>query len=269
MALGWSVSGAFAQTAETNVDVTSAAAMARAQRAASNPMRVILEASKIKRRVTEGEAAELAASADAQRKPAARVLVAAQVPSNSSGRPVAAVAVAAVPVVAVPVAATAPTSLPVAATGPNPSPAPAVMQTVSMQPQPQPQPQPITAEPLVLLESPAPAPLSTAVLSLVSPAAGLNDVALAVAVMPASKPRMLNMVSPDIPARVLQQAGRIGEVLVDLALRRDGSVASVTVLPPASRLIQRYVVQALEKWVYEPMAQETVHRVQLVFNDEP
>jgi hypothetical protein len=264
VALGWFTTGGFAQSVDTGVDATSAAAMARAQRAASNPMRVILEASKIKRRVPEGELVETAASAppvvsaEAPRKPVVKVLAATPAPPNNS-RPAAAL-VALAPAAALAANPSAAPALPQAAPAPAlpPTPAPAV-------------PQAATVEPAVAADTPAAAPaaLLAVAAAMPSPAAAPDPAVLASAALPAAKPRMLSMVAPDIPARVLQQAGRIGEVLVDLALRRDGSVASVNMLPPASRLIQRYVVQALEKWRYEPLEQDTVHRVQLVFNDEP
>jgi predicted P-loop ATPase/GTPase len=82
------------------------------------------------------------------------------------------------------------------------------------------------------------------------------------------KPQIVSMVEPVIPVRVQDDVGRIGEVSVDLTIRADGSVAAVTVLPPAPRQIQRFVVAALEQWRYEPLPAERVHRVQLVFNSE-
>lgn len=77
------------------------------------------------------------------------------------------------------------------------------------------------------------------------------------------------MVELDIPVRVFDQVGRINEVIVDLTIRRDGSVSRVAIQPPAPRALQRYVVQALEQWRFDPLPQEQVHRVQLVFNNSP
>ena len=262
-----------AQSAEAAADATSASAMARAQRAASNPMRVILEASKIKRRLPESDTADAnAAAAEAARKAATRVVVATPATSATPAMPIAntrpAVVVAAISPasnVGAPGVVAAPLPTPAASTtsavpqapvvlpdAPLPAPAPASAQA----PATLPAPSPAMAAPAAAFTSPGPA-----VDAAVQPSPALA--------LPAAKPRMLTMVTPDIPARVRMQAGRIGEVLVELNLRRDGSVAAATVLPPASRLIQRYVVEALEKWRYEPMAQDAVHRVQLVFDDEP
>jgi hypothetical protein len=41
----------------------------------------------------------------------------------------------------------------------------------------------------------------------------------------------------------------------------------VALLPPVPRAWQRYLLAALEKWRFEPLASARVHRVQLVFDD--
>jgi outer membrane biosynthesis protein TonB len=80
------------------------------------------------------------------------------------------------------------------------------------------------------------------------------------------RPRLLNMVAPDIPQRVYDQIGTINEVDVELTVRRDGTVAGVNVLPPVPRPAVRYIVEALQRWRYEPVPSEQVIRVQLIFS---
>lgn len=82
------------------------------------------------------------------------------------------------------------------------------------------------------------------------------------------KPRLMSKVDPDIPPRLLLDLGSVAEVLADLTIRADGSVAAVLLLPPVPRQIARHVVAALEQWRFDPLPAERVHRVQLVFNTE-
>lgn len=84
---------------------------------------------------------------------------------------------------------------------------------------------------------------------------------------PLVQPKLLTMFEPDIPARVLVDGPRVTEILADLTLRTDGTVASVALLPGVPRAWQRYVVSALERWRFEPLPAVYVHRVQLVFGE--
>ena len=83
-----------------------------------------------------------------------------------------------------------------------------------------------------------------------------------------ARPKLVSMVEPVIPPRALDDAGPLGTIMVDLTIRPDGSVAAVAMVAPVPRQIQRYVVQALEQWRFEPLPAERLHRVQLVFNSE-
>jgi hypothetical protein len=81
------------------------------------------------------------------------------------------------------------------------------------------------------------------------------------------QPRLLRMVEPDIPARVLIDGPRVNEVLADLFLREDGTVISVSLVSSVPRSWHRYVISALERWRFEPLPAARVHRVQLVFGE--
>jgi hypothetical protein len=83
----------------------------------------------------------------------------------------------------------------------------------------------------------------------------------------AQQPRLISTVDPDIPRRLRVEVGRVNDVLADLTLRADGSVASVALVSPAPRNWQTYLTAALMQWRFEPLATGRVHRVQLVFAD--
>ena len=212
---------------KAEVAAEAAAAMERAQRQAANPMRRILEASKARPKPA-AEAAPIVAATAA---------VAAVAPRADAGF-------------------TTPTIAPAPAPAPAPVPAPVATPAVST----------LSAD---LLQRPSPGvavpALETASTSA-QPMAALAPLAMPAAPVVVVRPQLVNMVEPVIPARVLDDLGRIGEVSVDLTIRADGSVAAVALVPPAPRQIQRYVIAALEQWRYEPLPAERVHRVQLVFN---
>ena len=81
------------------------------------------------------------------------------------------------------------------------------------------------------------------------------------------QPKLVTMIEPDIPTRVLVEGPRVVEIFADLALRADGTVGNVTLLPGVPRAWQRYVTAALERWRFEPLPAQRVHRVQLVFGE--
>ena len=245
----------------------ASAAMERAMRQAAGPMRVILEASKSRRKNAEPDAPVL--------------------PPADSGSVRAVASRSASPAVAAPEPVTR--ALAAAAPTPAPMPAPAVARAVA----------PLVA-PLVAPEPPvataSAAPVSkgaVAQLTLSSEALqGKGDSALvpaleavgaapAAALLPAgamtqfnpsagpAKVKLIIRVDPEVAQRHLDDMRRNTVVTVDLTIRADGSVGAVTVLPPSPRGIQRALVDALEQWRFEPLSSQRMHRVQLIFNPEP
>ena len=220
------------------------AAMERARKQAANPLRVILEASRLRRKAgTEAE------SAPAPTKPARAETVLAGRPEGSG----AAAADSARPV---------PLPTPPAAAMPVPMPASAETAREA---------QPVEAAPT----APPPAPLAS--LPPVAAATPLSEslgaplsasISAPVTAPAAAKPRLREMVEPVIPPRVLDEVGKLGAIEADLLIRADGSVAQVTLIQPVPRQLARLVVSAMERWRFEPLAAEARHRVQLVFNDE-
>jgi hypothetical protein len=99
-----------------------------------------------------------------------------------------------------------------------------------------------------------------------APMLAIAPLAVAAPAVVLVQPKLVEMVEPVIPARVRDAIGGLVEVWADLTIRADGTVAGVALVPPAPRQVQRYVVAALEKWRFEPLPAERLHRVQLVFN---
>lgn len=222
--------GAQAQTTEAPAPAASAAAraeearakaeadeaMARARRLAANPMRMILEAGRVRRRAEE---------------PGGVVPVSAAI-----GSPAAA-------------SAEAPAARGV------PPPSPAAEALLSSQ---------LASEPVQLAPAPA-LPAATPGVSLPTTAA-LPSLPVLAAEIP--KPRLIQRVNPEVPARLLAELPPDTLFVADLTILPDGTVGAVEPVPPVPRSVQRYVVQALQQWRFEPLPSERVWRVELQFKME-
>jgi len=225
--------------------------MERARRQAAGPMRVILEASKSKRRVVEPEVAD---STDPQRRAQPQPRPAAPEPAVIAGRSSA--PAAAPPVQATPAPPAAGSASPAGDT------ASAVVDNGSA----------ITTEITLTADDLQRRgnSVATPALSKVARAPVVAPLPAAAATLPVLlevKPKLVSMVDPVVTPALLDGVSREGGVTAELTLRADGTVASVSVLPPASRQLVRAVVTALEQWRFEPLPGERQHRVQLVFND--
>jgi hypothetical protein len=223
-------------------------------------MRIIIEASKSKRRVVEPEVAD---SGDTQRRALPRAPVAEPaviasrsfVPASVQQPPPAPVAAAvAAPVAASPAAsASAPVST--AAQGGAASNSGAITTEITL-----------TSDDLQLRADNVARPaLDTAARPPV--VAALPAATAALPALLEVKPKIVSMVDPVVTPALLEGVRRDSGVTADLVIRADGSVASVSVLPPASRQLVRAVVAALEQWRFEPLPGDRQHRVQLVFSD--
>ncbi|MCW5634983.1 MAG: hypothetical protein KIT17_16740 [Rubrivivax sp.] len=222
----------------------SSAAMQRAQRAAESPLRAILEAGKVRRRVE---------------------------PDPGRPTPTASAAVPAEPQSAVPDGGTAPAAPAPDSHGGNgtnganggnggPGGAPAeedspilVIRTL-----------PLDAVPpaaVRVVPEPAPAAPSRAAISppVVLPALPpLGPPAIVVPV------RLVHMVEPELPPRLLDQMVR-PEVVVEMTIGTDGRVGDVEVMPPVPRQVVPIVRSAVQQWRYAPLPAPRRHRVQIVF----
>lgn len=276
-AAGWLLVAATAgaQTAKPDAAAEAAAAMERAKRQAAGPMRIILEASKARRKAGEAEAAPAA-------EPVTRGA------AVKSGAPAAPAAAAVTSPGAIPAPGDARLLVATNAAGDatraqaKAAPAAELAQPATA----------AAAPPAPLAEPPPAATLSSQVLQTkqagvavpsleagpTQPLAGsaafqaapvpVAPSAVAAATAEPLKPRLVSMVEPELSQRLLDQLGRNATVLIDLNIRADGSVAGITVLPPSSRQLERALAPTLEQWRFEPLPSARVHRVELVFNTE-
>jgi len=135
-------------------------------------------------------------------------------------------------------------------------------------------PAPAAADPVLSAAQLAPATtLAVTPLKAAAPFTVLGAVAQPLpemtALPPAAPPKLLSMVEPAVPPRVMDQGPRVAEVSADLSLRADGSVAEVVLLTQVPRAWRRYLIEALQQWRYEALAAPRTHRVQLVFDKQP
>ena len=253
-----SVLSASAQTAKPDAAAEAAAAMERAKRQASGPMRVILEASKARRKGNEPEAPPAAETASvrpvAVRSAAAAAAAPAAAPAGVATALGSATLVSQAPAGAPAMAEPAAVAAPVAAAVVKSAP---VLTTLS-------------SEALQTKSVLAPVPGLELTRAAAEPAPPLASSAAipSLAAGPA-RVKLVNRVDPEVPQRLLDELGRNALVLVDLGIRADGSVSAVTLAGPAPRSLLRWLVAALEQWQFEPLPAARVHRIELLFNGEP
>ena len=231
----------------------AAAAMERAQRLASNPMRVILEASKFRRKGAVDDATTVESGDTASlRRTSARVNTGGAEPIQALARRQDAVV--------------APMPAPLLAQLPAP--------LLAQQPAPLPVPVPraAPAEPALAVTNSIPAALQEAVSALESTSLAktfltpLPQSAPALAARIAGQPRLVESIEPIFSGQLMDEASRLSEVLAELTIRPDGAVAQAVLLGVVPRGLKRAIVAALEQWRFEPLPAQQLHRVQLVFS---
>lgn len=215
-------------------------APARAQREADNPLRMIIEAGRIKSRTkpVETPADKPLPRPETAKAPAraasAASAAAALRPSPSPSQ------VAAPRPVLTERAAPEPRSEPAAALAPEPQvgkPAP----VASVEPTPAPTPEAAPPEPAPLISaSPARAP-ALAVLALA------------------------DYVEPVLPARIKSRLRTNGEVILDFTVNADGTVSDAAVRSSSDKALGPIALDAVRQWRYQPIAAAQPHSVQLVF----
>lgn len=233
----------------------------RVEREANNPLRMIIEASKLKPRAKATEAEPAA-------KPAAETGVA----RAASGRPAAPVAAA--PAARAPKSEPA-VSLALAETGEWP-PGDAMKVEPAL---PRASGEGLPAAGVTAVQAPAaPAALSAEGVPTSEPVADA-------APMPASEPartaaatrpvdaaplpltplQLADYVEPTLPDRVRRRLQADGEVVVDFTIHPDGSVADAAVRSSSDRALDPIAIEAVRQWRYRPIAAAQAHAVQLVF----
>lgn len=225
----------------------------RAQRDAANPLRMIIEAGKLKVRQKSPEAEPEPAA-----KPAAPARAAAPKPPQPANP---ALAAAPSPPAARPV--TAPVA---AATAEPPPPAAAAAAPTEAQAAP-------ATPPAVEARSTAAAPAAEA--SDATPAAPEPQLALAAPSLPATPPpaaaprraalELVDYVEPVLNERLRRRLKRDGEVVVEFTVRADGSVADPVVRSASDTALEEVALDAVRQWRYQPIPAAQPHGVQLVF----
>ncbi len=216
----------------------------RAQRDAVNPLRMIIEAGKLKARPKP--ATEARATPDTE-PPAKRVRSAAgKLPDGSTEASPNPVAVA---------RPTAPQPA-----GPTPAQGDGAVQAAA------------PAVPAALQAEPAAAALLPVVATRADTDSALDPrrTALAAATPAPSgatpSPLVLaDYVEPAVPERVRSRLRGAPQVVLDLVVRADGSVSEASVRSSTDKALEPLALAAVRQWRYKPIAQDQPHAVQLVF----
>ncbi len=223
--------------ASAQTDAPPGVANSRAARDADNPMRMIIEASKLKVRI-KADGPEPAA-ADKRAAPSPKP-VAAPVAKRAASAPVTAAAASQ----SVPSAvAAAPVATPATAAAPAPGPAAHVATPAA------------PSQTLAKLAEP------------VSPAAALSQPA--VQALPPQPLKRLQMVEPSLPSNVLRRIRSDLEVVVGFTVNADGSVADVVIRSNPMKTLDASIVEAVSQWRYQPIREARTHAVQLVLRANP
>ena len=232
---------------------------ARVQRDAGNPLRMIIEAGKLKVR-PKGQEADSAPKRVAD-KPLARAPGAK--PAEASGaalagslattrlRPDAATGPAAQPSAAGAVAGTTP----VAGTAPVPG-ATAVAATTPVAPT-----TPVASTTPVAGTTPGVATPAALAALLGTSAAALVTPARTVPV----RLELADYVEPVLPERLRSRLRGTPEVVLDLMVRADGSVGEATVRSSTDKALEPLALAAVRQWRYKRIDEPRAHAVQLVF----
>jgi len=231
--------------------------LTRAQRDAANPLRMIIEASKLKPR-------QKAVDAEPVAKPPAEKLAArpaAGKPAAVLPPPAAGTSADRVPETAVASAEATPPRPEAAVASPQPS-APAAS-TLPTEP-----PAAISAA-RDDVQAPVPEPPAAPARALKAEAEPAMTAPASVALSPAASAKealqLADYVEPVLPERVRRRLQADGEVVVQFTVNADGSVADASVRSSSDRALDAISLEAVRQWRYRPVASAQTHAVQLVF----
>jgi TonB family protein len=261
------MSFAMAQSAS---DAVTKERMERAKRDASNPLRIIIEASQVKRtKAADSPPAAPAPAAEARPAEPAKPVAQRKPPRVAEAVPEPAPVTAPAPlnVVAEPAArqqAAQRTAVPGAeapSTNPAPEASASTAGTAPLAAAPQ-VAAPVSAAPLAA----APLAAAPAAASLAAPAAASlpNPAQPAAEVLAPLK--LVRYIEPEIPARIRSRLRPSSEVTVAFKVQTDGSVSNVGIRATNARALDPVVLEAVRQWRYDPVPEEREHVVQLVFN---
>ena len=79
-------------------------------------------------------------------------------------------------------------------------------------------------------------------------------------------PRLVSRVDPDLPPRIFRRIGARPEVVVDLTVNADGSVADASVRSASVAEAAAPVLEAVRQWRYEPQPFARPHTIRLLLS---
>lgn len=211
----------------------------RAQRDAANPLRMIIEAGKLKpRKGGEGEPAA-AAAVDAKAPAAKPAPAKAAAPHLGTLTDVATPDLTAVSAEATTIALVSPVAL---------------------------QPRPYDPDDYFGV---APPIKNAAAAAALPPVDAARAPSASSAVAPLRAPLQLaEYVEPQVPDRVRRRLPADAEVVLEFTVNPDGSVADLNVRSASDRALEQIAIDAVRQWRYQPIAAAQAHVVQLVFKQQ-
>ena len=105
---------------------------------------------------------------------------------------------------------------------------------------------------------------STEALAMAPPSAALTAVAVPVAALPLPTPRLLSMVEPVIPDRLMARVTVPTRYNLQVDIQPDGSVSAVQWRSGGIKSLEPLVLDAVRQWRYAPMNQPVRQTVELV-----
>jgi hypothetical protein len=101
---------------------------------------------------------------------------------------------------------------------------------------------------------------------LATAAAGVAATTSAAAPLGEAAPRLLTMVAPELPPMLARRLGPLPDVLVEVRIERDGRIGQATLLGGVNRAAEPYILEALKQWRFAPLREPLTQRLTLVFN---
>jgi TonB family protein len=255
------MSFAMAQSAS---DAATQERMERAKRDASNPLRIIIEASQVKRTRSGGDApAPAAAAAPVATKAAPEPRAAAERRSARVAEPTPAP-----PTPSRTLAAPSPAVDDPPATEAKSAPPSTALETPAASVAPAPLSAPAAPDAAAPADVQAPAVSGPAAAGIAAAAAAAPSAPNAA--QPAAEVlaplKLVHYIEPEIPARIRGRLRPTSEVTVAFKVQPDGSVSQAAIRATNARALDPVVLEAVRQWRYDPVPEEREHVVQLVFN---
>jgi protein TonB len=125
-----------------------------------------------------------------------------------------------------------------------------------------PRPDPTPDEPEPVKEAPPPPPVPSE--STAPPAPAPAQEMGPVRVSPGQGPGLIKKVEPQYPP-MARTARMTGNVVVDAVIRKDGTVANVSVLSSTNKMFEQACIDAVRQWRFTPGSQDVILTVTVNF----